>query len=66
MFNKAQLEVLHAGFVAGAACPPLLIRAEREQRQPIGVGTCPLTTLENTRGPWNPSASEWQVLFQIL
>lgn len=66
MFNKAQLEVLQAGYVAGAACPPLLIHAERENSQPIGVGTNPLTLNENMRGMWSPSAVEWEILFKVL
>lgn len=66
MLNKAQLEVLHAGFVAGAACLPLLIRAEREHQQPIGVGTNPLTINESRRGLWNPPAIEWEILLNVL
>lgn len=66
MFTLAQLEVFYRGYVAGATCVPLLIRAEREHEQPLGVATHPLSRLESLAGPWVPTVKDWSILYEVL
>lgn len=66
MFSLAQLEVFYRGYIAGATCVPLLIRAEREHEQPLGVATNPLTKSESLAGPWALTVKDWSILYEVL